>query len=510
MFNGFPVITSLILLPLLGSAGLFFIKRPGYVRAWALGVSLVELILALPLLSFRLDTSHFQFVERVSWVREWGLEYFVGLDGIGLLMVGLTLVILPVTILCSWSSINTRLRGFYSCVLVLASVCVGVFSALDLVLFFLFWEAILIPVYLVIAVWGGPQRRHASLKFIIYTLAGSALLLVAVIAFRVWGGTFSIPGLMEKQFPVDFQLWTFPVMALAFAVKVPMFPFHTWLPDAYTEAPAPGSVVLAAVLSKMGAYGFLRLCLPLAPEASRLFGPMMIYLSIASVLYGGVAALGQSNIKRIISYSSLAHMGFVTAGIFLFNLRGSQGAVFQMVGHGITTGALFILAGILHERSRSYEIGSNLGLGRYVPAFMGLWGFMAFAGFAFPGTGNFVGEFLILVGAFENSGWIGAMLVPGAVLAAAYMLRPTQKMAWGQPSYASGWKDLNPREWATLVPLAFLVLFLGLAPSPFFRAMNPTLNHAMTVFKGKAVTESVKPGPRPYLNGPPVPEREKP
>lgn len=490
-----PVLTILIFFPAAACMGLFFMRSARVVRIFTFAVFALELIFALPLLRFRLNTPEFQFVERLTWVKGWGLEYYVGIDGIGVLMVGLTLIIFPLCVLCSWSSITTRVKEFHFCLLLLCSACVGLFSALDLLLFYLFWEATLIPVYLIIAVWGGSDRQYASLKFIIYTIAGSALLLVGIIAFRIEGGTFSIPELMGRDFPFGFQIWTFLVMALAFAVKVPMFPFHTWLPDAYAEAPTAGSVVLAAVLAKMGAYGFLRLSLPLAPLASQYLAPMMIALSITSVLYGGLMALGQSNIKKIIAYSSVAHMGFVTLGIFLFSVRGFQGALFQMVSHGITTGALFMLAGALYERSRSYEVRHNSGLGKYLPVFMGFWGFMAFAGFAFPGTNNFVGEFLVLVGAFERNIWVGAMVVPGAVLAAAYMLRPTQKMAWGEPSNAKEWKDLNVREWAYLLPLAFFVLYVGLAPTLFFKVMNPSLNNLLVEFRGKPLTESVATSP---------------
>jgi len=490
-----PVLTILIFFPAGACVGLFFMRSTQVVRIFTFAVFALELIFALPLLRFRINTSEFQFVERLTWVKGWGLEYYLGIDGIGILMVGLTLIIFPLCVLCSWSSITMRVKEFHFCLLLLCSACVGLFSALDLLLFYLFWEATLIPIYLIIAIWGGSDRQYASLKFIIYTLAGSALLLVGIIAFRIEGGTFSIPELMGRDFPFGFQIWTFLVMALAFAVKVPMFPFHTWLPDAYAEAPTAGSVVLAAVLAKMGAYGFLRLSLPLAPLASQYLAPMMIALSIASVLYGGLMALGQSNIKKIIAYSSVAHMGFVTLGIFLFSVRGFQGALFQMFSHGITTGALFILAGALYERSRSYEVRQNSGLGKYLPAFMGFWGFMAFAGFAFPGTNNFVGEFLVLVGAFERNIWVGALVVPGAVLAAAYMLRPTQKMAWGEPCNAKEWKDLNVREWVYLLPLAFLVLYIGLAPTLFFKVMNPTLNNLSVEFKSKPLITGVATNP---------------
>jgi NADH-quinone oxidoreductase subunit M len=372
-----------------------------------------------------------------------------------------------------------------------------VFCALDFVLFYVFWEAMLVPMYLLIAVWGGPERRYASIKFFLYTLAGSTLLLVAIIAYRYVGGSFFIPDLMTQRYAFSFQCWAFLAMALAFAIKVPMFPFHTWLPAAHVQAPTAGSVILAAVLLKMGAYGFLRFCLPLAPEASRFFAPAMIAVSIASILYGGAIALGQSDIKKIIAYSSVGHMGFVTLGIFLFNLRGLQGALFQMLNHGITTGALFMMVGTIYERSHSREVAANQGLGKYLPAYMAFWGLFAFSSFAFPGTNSFVGELLVFLGAFQTKIAIGLAMVPGALLAAAYMLRLTQKMAWGKPAGAATWKDLNGREWAYLLPAAVLVIYIGLAPRVFFNVMNPSLNRLVTTFQTQSrpiATLDVTPG----------------
>ena len=488
----FPILTCLILLPLLGCLGVLFLKSPLTVRCWALGVSLAEMLMGLFLLQFKMGTSDFQFIESAQWVSAWGVQYFLGLDGISVFMVALTLLMFPFCIICSWTSILTRVKEFYICLFILISALIGVFSALDLFLFYLFWEAVLIPTYLLISLWGGRERDHAALKFILYTLAGSALLLVAVIAFRMEGGSFSIPNLTAHAYPVQFQRWMFLIMALAFAVKVPLFPFHTWLPAAYEQAPVAGSILLSAVMAKMGAYGFLRLGLPLAPEAAQFFAPLMIGMSVCSILYGGFLAFAQSNLKKIIAYSSLGHMGFIILGIFLFNLNGAQGALIQMVNHGITTGALFAVAGILHRRSQSYEISGNLGLGRYVPALMGLWGFFAFAGFAFPGTNNFVGEFLILAGAFEKNLWLGAVAIPGALLAAAYMLRPTQKMAWGEPSTATKWRDMSVREWGCVLPMAFLVLYLGLAPTFCLKVMNPSLKHLLEAFGPRtAVTLSM-------------------
>jgi len=483
--NDFPILTFLIFFPILGCVGLFFLKKPRIVRVFTLAVSLGEIVLALPLLRFNLRAAGFQFVESVPWVPAWDLQYFLGVDGISILMVGLTLIMLPVCVLCSWTSVRERVKEFHFCLLACGAICVGVFSALDLVLFYLFYEAILIPIYLLIAVWGGKEREGASLKFILYTLAGSALLLVVVIAFRVGGDTFSIPELMKHPFPYRFQCWVFLGMALAFAVKTPLFPFHTWLPAAYVQAPTAGTVVLSAVLAKMGAYGFLRLCIPLAPSAAGFFAPLLVAMSIASILYGGIVALGQTDIKKIIAYSSLAHMGFVVLGIFLFNVKGVQGAVLQMVNHGITTGALFVMVGFLFARSGSTELRENQGLGKFLPAFMGFWGLLAFAGFGFPGTNNFVGEFLVLTGAFERNLWVGAVTIPGALLAAAYMLRPTQKMAWGESSGTGKWSDLKGREWVCLLPLAFLVLYLGVAPSLFLKVMNPTLEQLLSGFHAR-------------------------
>ena len=485
---GYPVLTTLIVFPLLAAAGLFFIKSPQVTRAYTMGASILELILAIPLLTFN-HSADWQFVERAHWVPQWGLEYHLALDGISYLMVMLTLAILPLCVMCSWTYISKRVKEFHFCLLFMTAACVGVFAALDLVLFYVFWEAMLIPMYLLIAVWGGDQRRYASLKFFLFTLAGSTLLLAAIVAFRITAGTFSIPELMLFPFTFQFQFWAFLAMALAFAIKVPMFPFHTWLPAAHVQAPSAGSVILAAVLLKMGTYGFLRFCLPLTPQASEYFAPMMIAISIASILYGGAIALGQEDIKKLVAYSSVGHMGFVTLGIFLFNLRGVEGALFQMLNHGIITGALFMMIGAVYERSHSRQIKDNLGLGKYLPAFMGFWGLYALASLGFPGTNGFVGEILVFVGAFQKSPYIGACPVPGALLGAAYMFRVSLKMAWGQPSCAKTWPDLNTREWAYLLIPACFVFYIGLAPGLFFKVIDPSVEKLVSDFKQRNTVE---------------------
>ncbi len=449
-----------------------------------MAASLIELLLAIPTLGFQFNAD-FQFVERIPWVAKWGLEYYLAVDGISILMVWLSLVVLPLCVMCSWTYIGKRVKEFHFCLLFMTAACVGVFCAMDFVLFYVFWEAMLIPMYLLIAVWGGDDRKYASIKFFLYTLAGSTLLLAAIVAFRISGGTFAIPELMTQTFGFRFQFWAFLAMALAFAIKVPMFPFHTWLPAAHVQAPAAGSVILAAVLLKMGTYGFLRFCLPLTPAASEYFAPMMIAISIASILYGGAIALGQSDIKKLIAYSSVAHMGFVTLGIFLFNMRGVQGALFQMLNHGIITGALFMMIGCVYERSHSREISHNMGMGKYMPGFMAFWGLYALASFGFPGTNGFVGEMLVFVGAFKHAIWLGMAIVPGALLGAAYMFRVSLKMAWGVPGTAKGWKDLNAREYMYLIVPAVFVLYIGLNPAIFFKVIDPSVQKLLKDFDSR-------------------------
>lgn len=516
--NSFPVLTALIILPLIASILVALLKDDLMIRRVTLVASLAELVLALPLLGFVPDGG-FQFAEKTIWVAAWGLEYHLAVDGISILMIWLTIATLPMCVLCSWTYIGKRIKEFHICLLIMTTACVGVFAAMDFVLFWVFWEAMLIPMYLLIAVWGGDEKRYASIKFFLYTLAGSCLLLAAIVAFRVTGGTFSIPELMEKSFSFRFQFWAFLAMALAFAVKVPMFPFHTWLPAAHVQAPSAGSVILAAVLLKMGAYGFLRFCLPMTPMAAEYFAPLMIGISIVSILYGGFVALGQNDIKKLVAYSSVAHMGFVTLGIFLFDLQGVQGALLQMLNHGIITGALFMMIGTIYERSHSREITKNLGLGKYLPAFMGFWGLFALASLSFPGTNGFVGEILVFAAAFRVDPIVGALIVPGALLGAAYMFRVSLKMSWGTPASPvadddhghgdhaaeahaepeashgghgghghahhdddkkSKWPDLNFREWTYCAIPAFLVLLIGLAPTPFLDMVTPSVDKLLT------------------------------
>ncbi len=474
-------ISLLIAFPIIAAIIVALLKGDRLIRWVTLIAGLIESALAVPLiLNFKVGFPGFQFVEKIPWIPQYGLNYYVGVDGISIFMIALTVFVLPLLVLCSWKYIKSRVKEFHILLLVTTAACVGLFSALNLVLFYIFWEAILIPMFLIIAVWGGPKKKYASIKFFLYTLAGSALLLVAIVAFYKVGGSFSIPELMKQSFPFKFQALAFLAMALAFAIKVPLWPFHTWLPAAHVEAPTAGSVVLASILLKMGTYGFLRLCIPLTPQASVFFAPLMIALAIVSIIYGGLAALAQTDIKKLIAYSSVAHMGFVILGIFVFTLRGFEGALFQMLNHGIVTGALFMLVGALYERTHSRQIEDNMGISKYMPWYLGFFILFGIASFAFPGTNSFVGEFLVLVGTFARSIKLGFLAIPGALIAAAYMLRLMIKLAWGKYSGKERklW-DLEFREFVMLIPLAFFVIYIGIFPRGFLKAMNPSLKVAL-------------------------------
>jgi NADH-quinone oxidoreductase subunit M len=372
---------------------------------------------------------------------------------------------------------------------------VGVFCALDFVLFFIFWEAMLIPMALLIGVWGGPRKIYAALKFFVYTMAGSVMLLVAIIALRLKVGSFSVPDMMGHNYSPTFQCWIFLAFFISFAIKVPMFPFHTWLPAAHVEAPTAGSVLLASVLLKMGTYGFLRFSLPITPYATQVFTPYVLWLSVAAILYGGLTALAQTDLKKLVAYSSVAHMGFATLGIFALNKLGIEGAVLVMINHGVTTGALFIIVGIIYERLHTRDLSEAAGIGKTMPIFALFAGVFALSSLAFPGTNSFIGEFLVMSGGFKlalTSPTFMVMMicvVPGVVLAAAYMLRMLQKVAYGgtrNPNH-SQLKDLGLREILTLTPLLVFVFWIGLHPEPFTRVLDASVKHLLEQTQSAAV-----------------------
>ncbi len=480
--ESFPVLSVLIFSPLAAAAIAAFINNERALRWWTLLFTTAAALFSLPLY-WRFDpaTAAFQFVENVPWIPAFKIHYALGVDGISLLLVLLTTLIMPLCVLASWRYIQTRVKEFMICLLIMETAMVGVFCALDFILFFVFWEAMLIPMALLIGIWGGPRKIYASLKFFIYTMAGSVLLLVAIIALYLEVGSFSIPAMMGRSYATGFQCWIFLAFFISFAIKVPMFPFHTWLPAAHVEAPTAGSVLLASVLLKMGTYGFLRFSLPITPYATQVFTPYILGLSVVAIIYGGLTALAQSDLKKLVAYSSVAHMGFATLGIFVLNQFGIEGAMLVMINHGVTTGALFIIVGIIYERLHSRDLDRAAGLGKAMPVFALFAGVFALSSLAFPGTNSFIGEFLVLSGGFDYSKALAICAVPGVVLAAAYMLRMLQKVAYGgtrNPDH-SHVGDLELREVLTLAPLLLFVFWIGLHPEPFTRVMHASVQHLL-------------------------------
>jgi len=470
-----PLLSLTIFLPVLGVAVILFLENVRAVKITALATSLITFLVSLLIYVYFDEALHlFQLGEFIPWIPQYNINYVLGIDGITVFLIILTTLLTPICLLTSWTAIETRVKEFAICILLMETAMVGVFCSLDFILFYIFWEAMLIPMYLLIAIWGGPRKDYASLKFFIYTLLGSVFLLVAIIAFFLANGSFSIPEAMFGDYSFPFQFFVFLAMGIAFAIKVPMFPFHTWLPAAHTEAPTAGSVFLASVLLKMGAYGFLRFSLPMTPEASVYFAPAMIVLSLVAIVYGGFVCLSQTDMKKLIAYSSVAHMGFVTLGIFSFTLFGFKGAMLQILNHGITTGALFCMVGIIYERTHSREIYDNAGLGKFMPIYAGFFGIFAVSSFAFPGTNNFISELYVLFGTFAVSKWAGFAAVAGAVIAAAYMLRLLKQIAWGREDRRP-YLDLNLREAVYLLPLVLFVFWVGLFPRPFVAAIEATL-----------------------------------
>ncbi len=474
------LLSWLIFIPLIGAGIMFIVPGEENQRRWALVVTMANALLSLKLWAdFDSGTAALQFYERTSWVKSLNIEYALGIDGISLLLVMLTTFIMPLCVLGSWTYISKRVKEFMICLLIMECAMIGVFCALDFVLFYVLWEMMLMPMYLLIGIWGGPRKKYASIKFFLYTLAGSVMLLVAIIALYLQNGhSFYIPDMMNQDYSLAFQIWVFLAFFLAFAIKVPMFPFHTWLPAAHVEAPGAGSVLLASVLLKMGTYGFLRFCIPITPLATSYLGTYVLWLAVAGILYGGFTALAQSDMKKLIAYSSVGHMGFVVLGIFCFNTSGVEGAIIQMVNHGVTTGALFLMIGMIYERTHSREIDDHQGLAYSVPIFVTFLTIFSLSSLGFPATNSFIGEFLILVGAFEFNKIVAGVAIIGAVLAAAYMLRLLQYVLFkgeGRNDIA----DLNFRETVTLLPLLIFVFWIGLSPETFMHVMHVSVQNLL-------------------------------
>jgi len=472
---GFPLLSLITFLPLAGALIILCIRGDAEVVArnarWtALWTSLLVFLLSLLLwFGFDRSTAAFQFEEQFSWLPEYGVGYHMGVDGISVLFVLLSTALTPICILASWEAIHTRVREYMIAFLILETMMVGMFAALDLIVFYVFFEAVLIPMFLIIGVWGGPRRVYAAFKFFLYTLLGSVLMLLAILYIWYNAGTTDVPVLFDTAIPRAAQGWIFFAFMASFAVKVPMWPVHTWLPDAHVEAPTAGSVILAGVLLKMGAYGFLRFSLPLLPEASAHYAPLIFALSVVAVIYTSLVALAQEDMKKLIAYSSVAHMGIVTIGIFTFNAQGLSGALFTMLAHGVVSGALFLCVGVVYDRVHSREIARYGGVAGIMPAYGLVFLFFTMASIGLPGLANFVGEFLVIVGAWKVNGWLAFGAATGMVLGAAYMLYLYRRVAFGKVTKPDlrALLDLSPREYAVFLPLILLTLWMGVYPQSF-------------------------------------------
>jgi NADH-quinone oxidoreductase subunit M len=492
------LLTVVTFLPAAGALLLALVPRrsEGLLRAGGLAVTLATFALALPLY-FRFDpgSADYQFQEQAAWMPSLGVGYHLGIDGISLLLVLLTTFLTPLALASAWRAIDDRAKEFVVTMLVLETGMVGVFVSLDLFLFYVFWEAMLVPMYLIIGVWGGPSRVYAAVKFVLYTIAGSLLMLVAILFLYFQHGaatgtfTFDLPTLARWVVPTGpAQTLMFLAFALAFAIKVPLFPFHTWLPDAHVEAPTAGSVILAGVLLKMGTYGFLRFCLPLFPDASLTFGPLMLALAVIGIVYGAWVSTVQPDLKKLVAYSSVSHLGFVVLGIFTLTPLGLVGGLLQMVNHGLSTGALFLLVGMVYERRHTRLIADLGGLWRTVPGFSAVFLVVTLSSLGLPGLNGFVGEFLVLVGAFQVNPALAALATTGIIFAAVYLLWMYQRVVFGEVTHEANRRlvDLAPREWAVLAPVLVFIVWIGVYPTAFTGPTEASLEALIAQVQSKA------------------------
>ena len=468
-----PILSTVTFLPLVGVFLILLIRDEGAaarrnIRNVALLTTVFTFVLSLFIWAgFDGGYAGFQMVEKVEWLGS-GISYHMGVDGISMLFVILITFIMPLCILASWESVESRVKEYMIAFLILETIMIGVFCALDIVLFYVFFEASLVPMFIIIGVWGGKRRVYASFKFFLYTLLGSVLMLLAIMAMFWQSGTTDIPTLLTHDFPASMQTWLWLAFFASFAVKMPMWPVHTWLPDAHVEAPTAGSVILAAILLKMGGYGFLRFSLPMFPDASLYFQPFVFTLSIVAIIYTSLVALMQEDIKKLIAYSSVAHMGYVTMGIFAMNVEGIQGGIFQMLSHGLVSGALFLCVGVVYDRMHTREIDAYGGLVNNMPKYAVVFLIFTMANVGLPGTSGFVGEFLTLLGVFRVNTWVALFAATGVILSAAYALWLYRRVVFGALTKESlkGLLDLSTREKVIIYPLVFFVILFGVYPAP--------------------------------------------
>ncbi len=499
------LLSAIVFLPFLGALALLVIgnadgRRDGVVRQITLAVTLLELLLTLLLWSwFDPAGAAFQFGERAAWIPAFGIDYALGVDGISLLLVVLTAFLTPLALLSAWQSVHKQVKAFCFFLLALETAMIGVFLALDLFLFYIFWDAMLIPMYFLIGIWGYDRRIYAAVKFMLYTMAGSVLMLIGIIglAYTHYQATgvysFDLLRLYELDVPRGLQFWFFLAFALAFAIKVPLFPFHTWLPDAHVEAPTAGSVILAGVMLKMGTYGLLRFAFPLFPEAALALAPYLAILAVIGIIYGALVAMVQPDLKKLVAYSSVSHLGFVVLGLCAMNAQGVQGSVYQMLNHGVSTGGLFIIVGMLSERRHTRLISEFGGLKAVMPRLVAAFLIITLSSIALPGLNGFVGEFLILLGAFQWDRGLTALAATGVILSAVYMLWMFQRVNYGPVTNESNaaLPDLNTRELWTLGPILAMVIVMGVMPTPFLRIMAPAVDRvvALVVERQSTVVE---------------------
>ena len=490
MFD-FPLLSLTTFLPTLGALSILVIRGEEATvarnaRATALWTSVATFIVSIFLwVGFDTTTADFQFVEKADWIPSFGIVYHMGVDGISVFFVLLSTFLTPLCVLSSWEAIQHRVKEYMVAFLVLETLMIGMFCALDFILFYIFFEAVLIPMFLIIGVWGGGRRVYAAFKFFLYTLTGSVLMLIAILVIYFETETTDIPTLLGAFLDPRTQLWLWLAFFASFAVKVPMWPVHTWLPDAHVEAPTAGSVILAGVLLKMGAYGFLRFSVPMLPYATEYFAPLIYALSIVGIIYTSLVALAQEDMKKLIAYSSVAHMGFVTIGIFTLNYQGMQGAIIQMISHGFVSGALFLCVGVIYDRVHSREIARYGGLVERMPKYAVVFMVFMLASVGLPGTSGFVGEFLVLVGAFKTNTLVAVLATTGIVLGAAYMLYLYRRVIFGklEKEDLKTILDLSPREVAIFVPLIIVTIWMGVWPTPFLEVTDASVSNLLEQHK---------------------------